>query len=131
MIDIDALLLGEHTLQGVWPDAKHPFKTNGQAFGIVLDGNLFLFLEDDNDDYRSELGVVMFAQGNAYHGYTSIGRAVVVSIATEREHAGQNKVYEFKDVETGVVGLSIGTDNIDDYYPSFVVEYNAAAWGTR
>lgn len=128
MIDIDALLLGAHRLTMVWPDCSHPFKREGQAFAIEMGGKTFLFLEDDNDDYRSAMGAVLVSDETSFWGGTRIGRDVLVSLATSRPYAGENKVYEFRDAETGKLGLSIGTDNIDDYYPSFIVEYHADAW---
>lgn len=129
---LDEWLVGRHVLVAVFPKAAHPFKKDGEAFGIKLDTNYVLFVEDQNDDYRSEMGNVFVATPGGYWSSereaTRINRDVLVDVVEKSECYGVCKLYEFKDAETGIVGLRVGTSNIDDYYPSFTVEYNAAAW---
>lgn len=129
-LDVDALLLGSHKLQVVYPDCRHPFSTDSSAIAILMDGRTFLFLEDDDDGYRSRLGCVMVAEGAQSDNGTRINRDVLVSKRAETvsPHAAKHDVYEFRDAITGKLGLSVGTIDIDDYYPSFVVEYDASAW---
>jgi hypothetical protein len=123
-------LLGKHRLNAVYADARHPFNPNCEAIAIDLDGRVVLFIEDTNDEYRSSLGEVLVGDRTEFWPGTTIERDVVVSL---REHgdSGPDQVYEFRDAETGKLGLEIGTSNIDDYYPSFVAHYHAEAWGER
>lgn len=125
-------LLGKHILQAVYPNARHPFDDEVEAFGIQMDNRYILFLEVNDDGYRSSLADVMFGSGSPlWKRDTWLNIPVTVRHRTISEHyEGENcDLYEFRRAGSSRPGLIVGTDNISDYYPSFVCHYDAAAWG--
>jgi hypothetical protein len=105
-------LLGERTLDAIRTDVRHPFDTD--AAGVALDlGGLTVFIfEDPSDGYRS------FGVSPDY-----IRVPVRVSRWTKGEREGEADGLEFTDRRNGKVVLRVGTDNTDDYYPSFVCDW--------
>lgn len=128
-MSIDEQLIGKHKLSYIYTTVTHPFDPDGQAVAVILDGKTFLFLEDTNDGYRSSLGQILVSDTNpSLRDYTYVDRDVFISISDKSEYAGKAEIYVFKDAKTNEIALEIGTDNIDDYYPSFVYRYNPEAF---
>lgn len=124
-------LVGPHKmLVAARPDARHPFSTDkeGLVWFLETDGKdrVFMAFEDNNDGYRSQMGPLFVADGDAYeilNGPDYIRRDVVGRHVTQGEYSGEADILELIDTQTGHTWLRVGTENIDDYYPSFV-----AAW---
>ena len=120
-------LVGEHIFKYVPKlDVRHPLSSdaNGVLFG--LDNMVYLVFEDENDGYRSCAGPLLsfegaaYELGGSYHEY--LREAVVCSHGTRCEY-GEADTLEVRSKETGDLIFRVGTDNTDDYYPSFVVEW--------
>lgn len=123
-----ALLCGRHRLEAINASVRHPrFGSDDadEAMAIQMDGRVFLFVESRNDG--SSLGLILHGLG--YLGGSHIWRDVDVSHVTAREtYSGECSLFEFRDIETGKVALTVGTADIDDYYPSFVWNYDPTAF---
>jgi hypothetical protein len=124
-------LVGEHVLEIVpRVDIRHPIPgsdANGALF--TLSGKTYLIFEDESDGYRSSAGPLLCFEGSAYvigggSFYPDyIHEAVLCSHVTKGEYGGQDDILEVRSKETGEVIFRVGTDNVDDYYPSFVCEW--------
>lgn len=96
----------------------------GVAYGsdqdsVKLDGVVWTFVCDPDDGYRSYCGDVRREPD------TTIGpffeRAIARVVVREWE-GGTVDGFELVD-DTGHVWLTVGTDDTDDYYPSYVFDY--------
>jgi hypothetical protein len=119
-------LLGERTLDAIRTDVRHPFDTD--AAGVALDlGGLTVFIfEDPSDGYRSCSAEPLIVKAPLYSFGVSpdyIRVPVRVSRWTKGEREGEADGLEFTDRRNGKVVLRVGTDNTDDYYPSFVCDW--------
>ncbi len=88
------------------------FKVNDLVIQVV---------EDEDDGYRSYLGSVEVREGDVIKDlifFKTPLATVLVRESTEHECDG----YELVD-SAGHVWLSFGTDNRDDYYPSFCADW--------
>lgn len=81
-----------------------------------LDDTVWEAIEDENDGYRSMLECVSVTHGGIF-------RNQPITIVELREAKRSDLVgYELVD-DNQHVWLSIGTDESDDYYPSYVFRY--------
>jgi hypothetical protein len=141
MIHQDAItlddLVGTHVIDGVGefvvstPD--DPCSSDARVFLLRLDGHVHAFREDANDGYRSMLRVVEVLADD----HADVRR--VVSFAprpcrfdkrAQRLEADRtDDVLVVTDDATGSVLLEIGTENTDDYYPSFISHWTPIKMG--
>jgi hypothetical protein len=115
-------LLGTHILTGVETDyAQVP-----AAFGIgtdranvirfILDGIIYSVFEDPNDGYRSSMGDI-FIDGEVKNVFDPV--EVVCEKKADDEHENFDVLLMINPLISKVV-VEFGTENIGDYYPSFV-----------
>lgn len=106
-------LVGKHKLSGV------DFGQQGEATTIVfiLDGKTYMAVEDSDDGYRSSLGTFEVTD-------TVVKNTFEPQEVTCTYDGGSNDTLEIIDAITGKIVLRVGTDNSDDYYPSFVDEFS-------
>lgn len=91
---------------------------NAQMMRFKLDDKIYVATENPDDGYRSSLSEIMRSDDkmkNVFRGQPVKGRY------KEDEH---DDILEFISVKTGKVVLMVGTDNTDDYYPSFVASFS-------
>lgn len=93
---------------------------HGNVCRFVLDGKAYTVREDDNDDYRSSMRDLL--EGGVVKNIFAPVR-VLCSMRTEGQYGGKDETLVMRDVVTGKEVLEIGTDNTDDYYPSFVADF--------
>jgi hypothetical protein len=115
-------LLGKHYLSGVdfdnesvkekWSDRFE----DCQAIRFILDGDTYTATEDPSDGYRSCMRYLIKTDHKIRNTFPAV---MVFGIKKPRDWHENNTV-QFYDVETGKLVLEVGTDNFDDYYPSFV-----------
>ncbi len=122
-------LVGKHKMPVAGTtDVRHPFDGDKSGICFFLDDMAYMVFEDQNDGYRSCAGPIFSAKTDAYDvipNYEYINRDVVVRHVKDSRYGGDAAdIIEIIDVETAHVWLRVGTDNIDDYYPSFVAEWN-------
>lgn len=120
-------LAGEHILDAVDSDNEQ-VKTYGEAFESCsvlrfrLDGIVYTAIEDPDDGYRSCLRDIVAGD----HPMTNCFEPLrVVGMHRTRSDGGYNAdILALIDVVTGKIVIEVGTDNSDDYYPSFVGNFN-------
>ena len=85
-----------------------------------LDNCVFEAVEDENDGYRSCMDEVrMKDDTNGLIFFQTPLARVRVEDRTDGVHGTFNG-YDLVDVNDGFVWLTFGTDNCDDYYPTFI-----------
>ena len=118
-------LVGEHILDAV-DFSDEQINVRGerymscQVMRFRLDGKVYMVIEDPDDGYRSsmkEITVGDWPMSNVFPGHHVLG------IYDEK------RAYMLKliDMITRKVVIEIGTDYTDDYYPSFVANFNPKA----
>lgn len=119
-------LVGEHELSGVdmtsdnMPGYFEGETYSGSVCRFVLDGKVYTATEDDNDGYRSSMKSLV---EGGFVSNTFAPQRVVCSMRIEGEYGSKDETLVMRDVVTGREVLEIGTDNTDDYYPSFVANF--------
>ena len=119
-------LVGEHELSGVDYIQSEEFPTpwgstyHGSVCRFVLDGKVYTAREDDNDGYRSAMEDLTEG-GEVKNAFPP--QRVLCSMRTEGKYGSTDHVLVMRDVVTGKEVLEVGTDNTDDYYPSFVANF--------
>lgn len=116
-------LVGPHKLEcAARPDANHPFGRDCEGIAWAMDNKVYMVFEASNDGYRSSAGPILVADGPAYDFWDPeyLHRDIVGRHVTKGDYSGEADILELIDVATGHVWLRVGTDNVDDYYPSFV-----------
>ena len=95
---------------------------NAQHILFRLDGVVYMAVEDPQDGYRSSMKDLFVTDGgmtNVFPPCSVIGRMMENSDS----YGGQNEIVQFLDCTTGAVVLEVGTASTDDYYPSFVANF--------
>lgn len=94
-----------------------------QVCRFRLDGKVYMAIEDPSDGYRSSLASLSEYQDecpmeNVFPSVQVLARHRAKGTYHEAD------VLELIDVATGKTVLEVGTDNSDDYYPSFVASFS-------
>lgn len=121
-------LIGVHVLTGVdYSEAERvrdrwapDIETNASVLRFILDGVTFRATEDPDDGYRSsmrEIGVSLDPVKNVFAPCTVLCRYL------DSRAGGASNLIEMLDTTTGKQVLCVGTDNSDDYYPSFTANF--------
>lgn len=79
---------------------------------------IFEVMEDESDGYRSSMDKLCVIKQDARMSQL-LGEVKVVDISK-----GDDKIYALQDTKDGFNWVEFGTDNADDYYPSFVFRNN-------
>jgi hypothetical protein len=117
-------LVGEHVLDAVDTFTESVKQTYGDYFEncefirFRLDGKVYTAIEDPSDGYRSSLGSLIVSPDGEMRNVFPPCR--VVGKMKENDAYSINETLQLIDAVTGEIVLEVGTDNTDDYYPSFV-----------
>ena len=117
-------LVGEHELDAVDESIEQVKKWYGDTFEDAncirfrLDGKVYTAIEDPSDGYRSSMERLFVSEDSMRNVFSPV--KVLARIRTEYEYGGTSEVLQLLDMRNGQVILEVGTDNSDDYYPSFV-----------
>jgi hypothetical protein len=120
-IELDSLI-GEHMLDGCDLSTEQ-VKTYGEHFEdasvirLRLDGKVYTAIEDPNDGYRSSMDRLFVEDSPIKNSFPPVR---VLARKKANDNYSVNDTIELIDVVTGKVVAEFGTDNTDDYYPSFV-----------
>ena len=95
---------------------------NTFCIGIAGQRCAFEALEDESDGYRSYLDNVVVSMKDHIFFQTPIAK---VHLEAHTQNAFEG--WALLDVDDGHVWLLVGTDNTDDYYPSFTFTYQPKA----
>ena len=120
-VELDSLI-GEHVLDGVdlTTERVKPYGDHYEDANVIrfrLDGLVHTAIEDPSDGYRSSLDKLFVEDCPITNTFAPV--RVVAKKKSDDTYA-KNDTLELVDVVTGKVVLEVGTDNHDDYYPSFV-----------
>lgn len=117
-------LVGEHELSGVdMTKLAEKGEWNDDYASVcvfVLDGRTYTATEDPDDGYRSCMRSLVEG-GEVMNRFPP--QRVLCSMRTEGAYGSKDETLVMRDAVTGKEVLEIGTDNTDDYYPSFVANF--------
>ena len=119
-------LCGEHVLDAV-DMSNEQVKTWGDNFESAqvmrfrLDGKVYTAVEDPDDGYRSSMDKLFMSDDPIKNAFAECR---VVGKKKSDDEYGKNDTLELIDCVTGKTVLEVGTDNSDDYYPSFVASFH-------
>lgn len=122
-------LVGIHTIdaRGEYIRDANPdsYSENSLVILYRIDGKLYAFQEDTNDDYRSMLEEVREANERDLEIPLAEFAPIVCNFMIRDLHqfGGTDHVLYAVDERTDLLVLEIGTENTDDYYPSFVASW--------
>lgn len=118
-------LVGLHKLTGIDFDVKSIEKygelENCQCVNFVLDGKTYTATEDSNDGYRSTMAEIKISGFKVSNKFKAVK---VLGMMRNQTWDRKCDIIDFADCVNGKIILSIGTDNTDDYYPSFVSDWS-------
>ena len=106
-IDFDKLVGSKATL----------YKRNEQNC-FQLGSVLFEIMEDESDGYRSAMQEARVLARDA-NGGERVGEVVIKNQKDAQDFTG----WELVDTNDGHIWLKFGTNNLDDYYPCFVFQW--------
>ena len=106
-------LVGEHILSGVESNTIPGPEVDCITLSFILDDITFSACEDAEDGYRSSMKELILGGkvNNTFPG---------IKVNIEYDNTSNCDILNFIDIITKKIVLSIGTDNVDDYYPCFV-----------
>lgn len=119
-------LVGEHLLTGVElgvrkHDPGEVWDEDANTIAFILDGITYVAVEDPSDGYRSSMKKLELGDpGLVKNTFAPIHVTAAFGPSGGRDYEDRDEVLEFREVSTGALILEVGTDNADDYYPSFV-----------
>lgn len=125
-IDMQSLV-GKHLLSGVdesqleitrWTNVE-----NCQCINFILDGITYTAIEDPSDGYRSMMEKIIISETKVTNTFAPVEVLVSYRDKTEGSYKGDCEILDFTDTKNGKRVMEIGTDDSDDYYPSFVANW--------
>jgi hypothetical protein len=117
-------LVGEHELTGVefgtLPKGEYDYE-DANTMTFVLDGHAYCVVESPDDGYRSSMRDIFEVPIESVKNTFAPVR--VLARYKERGTYSECDILELIDIVTAKVVLEAGTDNSDDYYPSYVANF--------
>lgn len=86
-----------------------------------LNGKVYRAVEDDNDGYRSMCEKILVLPTKKTE--TSFEPVVVYGVPRNNIGYYENEIVDFYDIVTNKIILSIGTESVNDYYPTFIMDW--------
>lgn len=120
-VDIQSLT-GKHRLSGVdietecLKPGKYLDAENCSVIRFRLDGKTYMAIEDPDDGYRSSMRNLIVTNDKIKNSF----KPVEVFGMMKQGGYYKSDIIQFYDTVTAKLVLEVGTDNTDDYYPSFV-----------
>ena len=119
-------LCGERMLRAIRTDVRHPFQSEANGVALDLDDITVFVFEDPNDGYRSCATEPMIVKEPLYAFGCDpdyIRAPVLIRRWTKSEYGDGADGVEFIDKRNGKTILLLGTDNVEDYYPSYTCDW--------
>jgi hypothetical protein len=123
-------LIGLHQLGGVdmssdplskWSGRERDDYEQCEVINFVLDGKTYTAIQDPDDGYRSHMREIMISD---YHVSNVFPPIQVLGIMRESYRGDEHDIIDFYDTKNAKLVLSVGTKYTNDYYPSWVAEFN-------
>lgn len=99
---------------------------DSQVCTFVLNGVSYTAVEDPSDGYRSTLRE-LYIGGECTNMFPPVLVTLRMAVPTDDYTSRRCDILEIVDAFTGLTVLAVGTDNTDDYYPSFVSNFDPRA----
>jgi hypothetical protein len=122
-------LAGKHLFDGIdflnvdaEPYEGAGYTEDSQVCRFRLDNTVWVAAEDPSDGYRSSMRDLSVHQGDVMNAFPAV--EVFGIYRNSRDHYSRCDILELYDIATGKLVLEVGTDNTDDYYPSFVASFH-------
>lgn len=116
-------LVGLHNLSGVEfsqrENERYGYAQKVNAISFILDNITYTAVEDPDDGYRSYMDKIVVSDNNLSNMFEP--QRVMAIMRVNTTHA--NDILDLYDVRTGLIVLSVGTNNTYEYYPYCVFEY--------
>jgi len=127
-VDLNHFVGKQFTLTAVDSSKLYLVRYSADSGGLAftLDGVTYAAVENPDDGYRSSMDRIAILPSGIEMA-TPIPPHVVVGRKQTHCEYGAAECVELIDVETGKTVIRFGTDNSDDYYPSFVGEFDPTA----
>ncbi len=126
-------LVGKHLLTGIDLTNRMEAMYEGatelescQVCNFVLDGQTYTALEDPDDGYRSSMKYLVLSDEKVINTFPAVEVTCTHRTVGGFENCREDDVLEFRDCANGKLILEVGTTDTDDYYPSFVSDWNPA-----
>lgn len=119
-------LCGERTLTSIRVDARHPFDADANGCAIELDDVTVFVFEDPSDGYRSSASEPLIVKAPLYSfgcDPVYVRVPVLVRLWQTSDFGDGAEGIELIDRRNGKTVLYLGTDNINDYYPSYTCDW--------
>jgi len=107
-------LVGRHMFSGI---EEGQIGQDCNTIKFTLDSIHYMAVEDPNDGYRSYLSDVVITDEAPKYVFPP------VPVVCTTDNIIDNDILEFYDIITHSLVLRIGTENLDDYYPTCIIDY--------
>lgn len=114
-------LVGKHLLSGVDMGTGGLLDEDveySNYIKFILDKVTYIAIEDPSDGYRSCMKEIRISPSSVTNTFTPIE---VLGVLPELSNEDILKLY---DTQNGKLIIEVGTNNMDDYYPLFVGNFN-------
>lgn len=92
---------------------------DAQVVNFTLDGKTYTAIENPVDGYRSHMDEIKVTDTKLSNSFDPV---YVFCIMREGGYY-RNEILDVYDTKNGKIVLSVGTKDVDDYYPSFVSDW--------
>ncbi len=118
-------LVGAHILTGVDFESVNQeistyFYKDCEIVNFVLDGETYTAVQDPDDGYRSCMGEIKKSDAIVKNMFEP---CKVFGAMRINDRYGRCDIIDFSDAITSKIVLSVGTENLDDYYPMWIAEF--------
>lgn len=117
-------LAGMHCLLGCDYLPQYTDAGGGTAICFNLDGITYTVLEDENDGYRSAAGEILVDKDTVKNVF---GPIMVLCVWDESRTGDGREILRIFDTVTAKQVIEVGTNNVGDYYPYFVANFDPTA----
>ena len=116
-------LTGLHFLTGVDRQNVEVDGDVADTISFVLDGVTYTATENPQDGYRSCMNDIAISDRKVLNTFPPCHVMARMDLGGEG-YRGVCEILELLDVTTGGCVLKVGTESADDYYPSYVAEFD-------
>lgn len=117
---------GLQELLAINVNVRHPFNPDSNGVALDFGTKTVLIFEDANDGYRSAAATPIIYEGSLYELCDNVNYVRVpvrVEPMQAAEYADGADGIDLWDTRNDRLILRVGTDNVDDYYPTFVLDF--------
>jgi hypothetical protein len=120
-------LIGLHTLSAVetgFMDDEKEYRgmVSCNYISFILDGKKYTAVEDPEDGYRSCMDRLIVGKGKLKNTFPDT-QVLAVFVQEGRYTTISERLVCFYATDNAQIVLEVGTENADDYYPSFVARF--------